>query len=184
MREPTAIKPPFCSNGNSWNPKLTIRPKRDAPGALGSAPPIIFCIGEGILISGLLWHNPTFLQTDRSAFLALSCGFDIIDIVAAAHLNNLDGKSYYQKDLPGCLDPSFLSKAELEKPPLNAGFVIQGKRLDWSMPIARLNKTLSEIRPLQTIGDLGILEQSASHLAHFLAGSVPFGGGSSGCKVH
>ena len=104
---------------------------------------------------------------------------DIVFFEGAQHfrelLNNLGGNSYYQKDLLGCLDASFLTKTELEKPPLNAGFVIQGRRLDWSVPIARLNKTLSQLTPLQTIGDLGMLEQSASHLAHYLAGSIPLG---------
>jgi hypothetical protein len=104
---------------------------------------------------------------------------DILFFAGAQHfrelLNNLGEKSYYQRDLPGCLDPSFLSKTELEAPPLNAGFVVQGRRLDWSVPIARLNTRLSQLRPLQTIGDLGILEQSASHLAHYLAGSIPLG---------
>jgi hypothetical protein len=104
---------------------------------------------------------------------------DILFFEGAQHfrelLNNLDGKSYYQKDLPGCLDPSFLTKTELEKPPLNAGFVIQGKRLDWSVPIARLKTALSRLTAFQTIVDLGMLEQSASHLAHYLAGSIPLG---------
>ena len=90
-------------------------------------------------------------------------------------LSDLGDKSYYQKDLLGCLDPSFLTKSELEAPPLNAGFLVQGKRLDWSVPIARLNTTLSQLTPLRTIGDLGVLEQSASHLAHYLAGSIPLG---------
>jgi len=102
---------------------------------------------------------------------------DILFFEGAHHLtellNNLGGKSYFQKDLPGCLDPSYLTPAELEAPHLNAGFVIQGKRLDWSVPIARLNTILSQLSPLQTLGDLGVLEQSASHLAHFLAGSAP-----------
>jgi hypothetical protein len=102
---------------------------------------------------------------------------DILFFEGAQHfrelLSNLGDKSYYQKDLPGCLDLSFLTETELKAPPLNAGFVVQGKRLDWSVPIARLNTTLSELMPVQTIGDLGILEQSASHLAHYLAGSMP-----------
>ena len=102
---------------------------------------------------------------------------DILFFEGAQHfrelLSNLGDKAYYQKDLPGCLDPSFLTETELKAPPLNAGFVVQGKRLDWSVPIARLNATLSELTPMQTIGDLGILEQSASHLAHYLAGSIP-----------
>ena len=104
---------------------------------------------------------------------------DILFFEGAQHfrelLNNLGEKFYYQKDLLGCLDPSFLTKTELEAPPLNAGFVVQGRRLDWSVPIARLNTTLLQLTPLQTIGDLGILEQSASHLAHYLAGSIPLG---------
>jgi hypothetical protein len=104
---------------------------------------------------------------------------DILFFQGAHHLrellNNLGGKSYYQEDLPGCLDASFLTKTELEAPPLNAGFVVQGRTIDWSVPIARLNTTLSRLSPLQTIGDLGILEQSASHLAHYLAGSIPLG---------
>jgi hypothetical protein len=104
---------------------------------------------------------------------------DILFFEGAQHfrelLNNLGDKSYYQKDLGGCLDPSFLTKTELDAPPLNAGFVVQGKRLDWSVPIARLNTTLSQLTPLRTIGDLGVLEQSASHLAHYLAGSIPLG---------
>jgi hypothetical protein len=102
---------------------------------------------------------------------------DILFFEGAQHfrnlLRNLGQKSYYQKDLLGCLDSSFLTKSELEAPPLNAGFVVQGRRLDWSAPIARLNSTLSQLRRVQTIGDLGILEQSASHLAHYLAGSIP-----------
>jgi hypothetical protein len=102
---------------------------------------------------------------------------DILFFEGAQHfrelLNNLGDKSYYQKDLPGCLDPSFLTETERKAPPLNAGFVVQGKRLDWSVPIARLNTTLSRLMPVQTIGDLGILEQSAAHLAHYLAGSIP-----------
>jgi hypothetical protein len=104
---------------------------------------------------------------------------DILFFEGAQHfrelLNSLGEKSYYQKDLPGCLDSSFLTETELKAPPLNAGFVVQGKRLDWSVPIARLNATLSQLTPVQTIGDLGILEQSASHLAHYLAGSIPLG---------
>jgi len=102
---------------------------------------------------------------------------DILFFEGAQHfrelLSNLGDKSYYQKDLPGCLDPSFLTESELKAPPLNAGFVVQGKRVDWSVPIARLNSILSQLKPMQTVGDLGILEQSASHLAHYLAGSIP-----------
>jgi hypothetical protein len=104
---------------------------------------------------------------------------DILFFEGAQHfrelLKNLGEKCYYQKDLPGCLDPSFLTKTELETPPLNAGFVVQGRKLDWSVPIERLNARLSQLTPLQTIGDLGVLEQSASHLAHYLAGSIPLG---------
>jgi hypothetical protein len=104
---------------------------------------------------------------------------DILFFDGAAHfrelLNNLGEKSYYQQDLPGCLDASFLSKTELGAPPLNAGFVVQGRKLDWSEPIARLNATLLHINPLRSVGDLGVLEQSASHLAHYLAGSIPLG---------
>jgi hypothetical protein len=88
-------------------------------------------------------------------------------------LSDLGEKCYYQKDLMGCLDPSFLTETELEAPPLNAGFVVQGKRVDWSVPIARLNTKLSQLTPVESMGDLGVLEQSASHLAHYLAGSIP-----------
>lgn len=102
---------------------------------------------------------------------------DILFFEGAQHfvelLKNLGEKSYYQKDLLGCLDGSFLTKSELEAPPLNAGFLVQGKRLDWSVPIARLKRTLSQLMPVQSMGDLGILEQSACHLAHYLAGSIP-----------
>jgi hypothetical protein len=102
---------------------------------------------------------------------------DVLFFEGAHHLRellrNLGENCYYQKDLPGCLDASFLTKSELEAPPLNAGFLVQGKRLDWFVPIARLNTTLSQLRLVQTIGDLGVLEQSASHLAHYLGGSSP-----------
>ena len=102
---------------------------------------------------------------------------DILFFEGAWHfvelLNGLGKKSYYQRDLVGCLDRSFLTARELEAPPLNAGFLVQGRRLDWSVPIARLNRTLSQLVPVQAMGDLGILEQSACHLAHYLAGSIP-----------
>ena len=102
---------------------------------------------------------------------------DILFFEGARHLRellkNLNEKSYYLKDLPGCLDTAFLTESELGAPPLNAGFVVQGKKLDWSLPIARLNARLSQLTPAQTLGDLGMLEQSASHLAHYLAGSLP-----------
>jgi hypothetical protein len=88
-------------------------------------------------------------------------------------LNNLEGNSYYQRDLPGYLYSLFLTKAELEAPPLNSGLMVQGRRLDWSEPIARLNLMFSRLTPSQVV-DTGI-EQSACHLAHYLAGSRPLG---------
>ena len=88
-------------------------------------------------------------------------------------LSKVGDRSYYQKDLPGCLASGFLTPTELEVPPLNAGFVVQGRKLDWSVPIARLNAIMSRLTPVQAAGDQGILEQSASHLAHYLAGSMP-----------
>lgn len=102
---------------------------------------------------------------------------DILFFEGAHHLRDLLkhlGKNcYYLTDTPECLDPTFLEGAELKVPPLNAGFVIQGKKLDWSEPIARINKTLAQLSPVQKMGDLGVIEQSATHLAHFLAGSKP-----------
>ena len=104
---------------------------------------------------------------------------DILFFEGASHfrelLNNLGEKCYYQKDVPGCLDPLYLTKTELEAPPLNAGFVVLGRKLDWSVPIARLNTTMSDLKPSQIRGDMGGLEQSASHLAHYLAKSIPLG---------
>jgi hypothetical protein len=88
-------------------------------------------------------------------------------------LDNIGEKSYYQRDLPGYLDSFLLTTDELKAPPLNAGFVVQGKRLDWSAPIARLKAALSQLTPTQKIGDLEKLEQAITHAAHFLAGSEP-----------
>ena len=88
-------------------------------------------------------------------------------------LANIGEKTYYQRDLPGFLDSTYLTPDELKAPPLNAGFVVQGRKLDWSAPIARLKAALSEMASADKVGDLEKLEQSIAHMAHYAAGSKP-----------
>jgi hypothetical protein len=86
-------------------------------------------------------------------------------------LTSMGEETFYQQDLPGYLDPSILTSDELSAPPLNAGFFIQGKKINWSIAIARLERAIASLTPDERIGDLEKLEQAITHAAHFMAGS-------------
>jgi len=88
-------------------------------------------------------------------------------------LNDLRGRSFYQQDLPGSYVPAIVTAEETRLPPLNAGFVILGKRLDWSEPIARLQHVLENLTRQQKAIDLEKLEQGTVHIAHVINGSTP-----------
>jgi hypothetical protein len=88
-------------------------------------------------------------------------------------LKSMTSESFYQQDLPGYLDKSILTDDEFNAPPLNAGFFIQGKRIDWSLAIKRLETVLANLDPNKRHGDLEKLEQAITHAAHYTAGSKP-----------
>ncbi|MBV8848849.1 MAG: hypothetical protein JOZ16_04615 [Methylobacteriaceae bacterium] len=91
-------------------------------------------------------------------------------------LANLQGRSFYQQDLPGLYDPLIVTAEETKLPPVNAGFVILGKRFDWSEPLARLRNVLEGLTAAQGATDLEKLEQGTAHVAHVINSSVPLDG--------
>lgn len=91
-------------------------------------------------------------------------------------LNNLQGRSFYQQDLPGMYDPLIVTLEETKLPPANAGFTVLGKRLDWTEAMARLQAVLANLTPQKRTLDLEKLEQGTAHIAHVMNGSTPLDG--------
>ena len=105
----------------------------------------------------------TGLPTDR---LAIYIDTDVLFFPGAVHLRDLllkkPRENYYVEDWARWFPEGFLSPEEIERPPLNAGFLIQGRPVDWTEAFRRLERLMQEHpNPAITLGAVSLLIEQA-----------------------
>jgi hypothetical protein len=102
---------------------------------------------------------------------------DILFFPGAFHLRDLllngPRDNYYVEEWARWFPAGFLSPEEEALPPLNAGFLIQGRPVDWTESFARLGRVMKEHpEPEETLGQVSLLiEQTVVQIAYHRCGA-------------